>query len=103
MYIDDVKVVKTDNVIIHPVEIPVPIILEKDLPITITHERVHILPVPQLVEKIVPQIEQRVRVEKVDVVHNIPYIQDQVKIVEKDRVVIEKKYEPVDLIQEKIV
>lgn len=56
MYIDDVKVVKTDNVIIHPVEIPVPIVLEKDLPITITHERVHVLPVPQIVEKIVPQI-----------------------------------------------
>jgi hypothetical protein len=36
-------------VIIHPVEVPVPIILEKDLPITIISETVNILPVPQVV------------------------------------------------------
>lgn len=49
MRVDDIKIVKTDNVIIHPVEIPVPIILEKDIPIPIIHETVNILPVPQVV------------------------------------------------------
>jgi hypothetical protein len=62
-----------------------------------------VLPVPHLVEKVVPQIEERVRIEQVDVVHNIPYIQEEVKFVDRERVVVQTKYEEVQLIQEKIV
>lgn len=61
------------------------------------------MPVPQVVEKIIPQIEERVVIEQVDVVHNIPYIQDRVKEVEREKVVVQTKYEEVKVIEEKIV
>jgi len=39
----------------------------------------------------------------VDVVHKIPYIQDQVQIVDRDRVIVQTRYEEVKVIEEKIV
>lgn len=51
------------------------------------------MPVPHVVEKIIPQIEERVIVEPVEVVKTVPYIQDQVKEVVKDKVIVQTKYE----------
>lgn len=42
-------------------------------------------------------------IEQVDVVHNIPYIQDKVKEIEREKVVVQTKYEEVKVIEEKIV
>ncbi len=103
LHIEDVKIVDNERIIVHPVEVPVPIVLEKELPVYITNEITHVMPVPQVVEKIIPQIEERVVIEQVDVVHNIPYIQDRVKEVEREKVVVQTKYEEVKVIEEKIV
>lgn len=56
MHIEDVKIVDNERIIVHPVEVPVPIVLEKELPVYITNEITHVMPVPQVVEKIIPQI-----------------------------------------------
>jgi hypothetical protein len=103
MHIEDIKVIDNDRVVVHPVEIPVPIVLEKELPVYITNEITHVMPVPHVVEKIVPQIEERVIIEQVEVVKTVPYIQDQVKEVIKEKVVVETRYEEVKVIEEKIV
>jgi hypothetical protein len=100
---DDVKIVETDRIIVHPVECPVPIILEKDLPIAIREETTHIMPVVQVVEKIVRQIEEKIIVEPVEVHHEIPVIQEEVRIVEKEKYLVQTKYEEVRCIEEKVV
>lgn len=74
LHINDVKVVKEDNIIIHPVEVPIPIVLEKDLPVIINEVNTLVMPVPHIVEKIVPQIEERVIIKEVEVHHEIPII-----------------------------
>lgn len=38
-------------------------------------------------------MQEKIRIEKVDVVHNIPYIQDEVKIVDREKIIIQTKYE----------
>jgi hypothetical protein len=81
-----------DRVIFRPIEVPVPVKIEKTVPVYINTETVKVEPVTQLVEKIVertivqrepqviPQIEEKVYVEQKYEFKEVPkpYIERQI-------------------------